>query len=91
MHGFHHHGINNLVTQRNAQHRKRFPFNKNVAKKVGNARACGSQFRKQLDRVLCIFPQVRQCRRRAGGIAVRCVTEFLRNDENHALVDSGAL
>jgi len=89
MHGFHHHGINNLVTQRTAP--QAFSVQQKRREKVGNARACGSQFRKQLDRVLCIFPQVRQCRRRAGGIAVRCVTEFLRNDENHALVDSGAL
>jgi len=33
--------------------------------KVGNARACASH------------PQVRKCWRRAGGIAMRCVAEFL--------------
>jgi len=51
-----------------------YPFDKNVAKSIGNTR--GSQrrfaaFRKQL-KLCCIFPQVRKCRRRVGGIAVRC-------------------
>jgi len=48
-------------TQRTALLRKHFPLDNNVAKKVGNAIACGSH------------PQVRKCRRHAGGIAMRCV------------------
>ena len=38
--------------QRTAMHYKRFPFDKYVAKKVGNARACGSQRR------VAVVPQV---------------------------------
>ena len=53
-------------TQRTALLRKHFPLDKNVAKKVGNAIACGGH------------PQVRKCRRHAGGIAMRCVV-MLRN------------
>jgi len=31
--------------QRNTPHRKRFPLDQSIAKKVGNTRACGSQRR----------------------------------------------
>jgi len=53
---------------RNVTHRmqcKRFPLDINAPKKVGKARACGSEIFVEL--------QVHKCRRRAGGIAVRCV------------------
>ena len=54
---------------RNAPHRNRLQFDNNVAKKVGNARSCGSQFEP------CrIFKQVRMFRRRVGEIAMWCVT-----------------
>jgi len=52
-----------------------FCSTKTSRKKVGNARACGSQRRaagvpEEIRTVLYFF---RKCRRRAGGIAVRCV------------------
>ena len=47
-------------------------------KKVGNA---AGVFRKQLE-PSCVFPQVRKCRRHAGGIAMRCVASRY---ENHTL------
>jgi len=45
-----------------AAHRKRFPFDKTSHKKVG----------KQLE-PRCIFLQLRNYRRPAGGIALRCI------------------
>ena len=70
MHDFQHY----VKRFRNATHRKRFPFDKNVAKKVENARVCSKQ-----QEACCINPQVRRCRRRAGGIAVRSDCVALRN------------
>jgi len=55
-----------FIKQRNAPH----AFSgstKTSRKKVCNARACGKQLEPR-----CTFPQVRKCRRRTGGIAVRC-------------------
>jgi len=45
----------NVLRKDSAPHRKHIPFDKNVVKKVSNARACG----KQLE-LYCIFPQVRK-------------------------------
>jgi len=63
MRGFHHcvKGFHN-ATYRTASV---FSSEKNVAKKVRNAGACGMYF--------LASPQVRKCQRRAGGIAVRCI------------------
>jgi len=65
------------VTQRTASVIR---LTKTTGKKVGNGTACGSQRRaavvQQATESCCIFPhslRVRQRRRRAGGIAVRCV------------------
>jgi len=79
---FHHYIREDYAMQRNeTPHHKHFPFDKNVAKNAGNARACGKQF---------VFyssasPQIpAACRQNCG--AVRCVA--LRNayDGNQALL-----
>jgi len=57
--------FHDYVTQRNALHCNSFPFDKNVAKKVG--KAYGSEIPAEL--------QVRKSLRRGGGIVVHGVTE----------------
>ena len=73
-----------ITTQRNAPRTFFRLTKKNVAKKVGNARACGSEILAEL--------QVRKCRRNCG--ALRCVTlrrvityteSLSDNDGNHTL------
>jgi len=81
--GFHHYATRSTAPQTFSVRQKR-------RKKVGSARDCGSQ--RHANSVCmqvescCIFTQVRMCRRRAGRIAVRCVSEFLHSYANLALV-----